>query len=206
MHIVHGDLTTQKGIIRDNIANIVRNYANSTYLKKSDFEEVIHIVDMDGAYIPEGSITEDVSATDPIYSTSEIRTCNPKGIKSRNVQKRKNLDMISSLSSVWGGVKYHAYYMSCNLEHVLYNKINCSNQEKECNAYAFAKKYKSDSGIFSFISFIADSDFAVSGSYAETWMFIRKDKHSLERFTNLGICFRAKKSEQQDDCAFSGEK
>lgn len=34
VHIVHGDLTTQKGIIRDNIANIVRNYANSTHLKK----------------------------------------------------------------------------------------------------------------------------------------------------------------------------
>lgn len=188
VHIIHGDLTTMNGSIKNRIADAVRNYANSTHLKKVNFQEVIHIVDMDGAYIPDSAVVEDATAVNPIYNVTEIRTCDPEGIKNRNDLKRKNLDIISTLPSVWGGVPYQAYYMSCNLDHVLYNKLNCTDQEKEDNAFAFAKKYKDD--VPSFVSFIADSDFSVSGDYLDTWAFIKQDKHSLERYTNLGICLR----------------
>ncbi|MCR4819161.1 MAG: hypothetical protein K5841_09430 [Fretibacterium sp.] len=197
VHIVHGDLTTMNGNIRNRIADAVREYANSTHLKKTDFQEVIHIVDMDGAYIPDSAVIGDSAAIDPVYNTTEIRTCNPDGIKCRNEQKRKNLDVISSLLFVWGGVPYQAYYMSCNLEHVLYNKLNCTDQEKENNAFAFAKNYKDN--VPGFVSFIADSDFSVPGTYLESWTFIKQDKHSLERYTNLGICLRPEKEEAEGE-------
>lgn len=195
VHIIHGDLTTMNGSIKNRIADAVRGYANSNHLKKVNFQEVIHIVDMDGAYIPDSAVVKDATAVDPIYNITEIRTCDPEGIKKRNEQKRKNLDTISILPSVWGGVPYQAYYMSCNLDHVLYNKLNCTDQEKEDNAYAFAKKYKDD--VPGFVSFISDSDFSVSGEYLDTWTFIKQDKHSLDRYTNLGICLRPKQKEAE---------
>ena len=189
VHIVHGDLTTTKGNIKNKIADEIRRFADSNHLKKTHFQEVIHIIDMDGAYIPDSAVVEDASAASPVYSINEIRTCNPEAIKARNKDKRKNLDIIQSLTSVWGDVQYHAYYMSCNLEHVLHNKLNCTDEEKEKLAFEFAKKYKDD--VQEFISFITNSDFAVRGTYPETWKFIRTENNSLERHTNLGLCFSA---------------
>ncbi len=188
VHIVHGDITTMTGNIKNRIADVIRNYANSTHLKKTNFQEVIHIVDMDGVYIPDSAVVEDASAVDPIYNITEIRTFDPTRIRLRNEQKRKNLDIISSLSSVWGGISYQAYYMSCNLEHVLYNRLNCTDQEKEDYAFAFAKKYRND--LSGFITFISDPSVSVPGNYLETWNYIKQYKHSLERNTNLGICIK----------------
>lgn len=40
-----------------------------------------------------------------------------------------------------------------------------------------------------FISFISDEAVAVPGTYKETWRFIEKDKHSLERHSNMNLIF-----------------
>lgn len=85
--------------------------------------------------------------------------------------------------------------MSCNLDHVLYGKLNSTDEEKERDAYAFARKYKDD--IDGFLSFISDSDFSRTDGYRESWEFIRQDFHSLERFTNLGLCFSEIREERQ---------
>ena len=73
VHIMHGDITTQ-----------------------ADFKEIIHIVDMDGAYAPDSAVIEEAEAVKPVYSVTEIRTANPDGIISRNVRKRENIDRLKS--------------------------------------------------------------------------------------------------------------
>ena len=78
--------------------------------------------------------------------------------------------------------------MSCNLDHVLYNKQNSSDEEKEDDSYIFAKKYRNK--IPEFISFITESGFSVMNGYAESWDYIKQDLHSLERHTNFGLCFK----------------
>ena len=50
--------------------------------------------------------------------------------------------------------------MSCNLDHVLYNKRNSTDEEKENDAYAFAKQYKGDRD--GFVKFISESSFSVN--------------------------------------------
>lgn len=105
----------------------------------------------------------------------------------RNNHKKRKLDRISTLKNVWGSIPYQAYYMSCNLDHVLYGKLNSTDEEKENDAYAFAKRYKND--IDGFLTFISDSEFSRMDGYKESWEFIKKDLHSLERHTNLGLCF-----------------
>ena len=77
--------------------------------------------------------------------------------------------------------------MSCNLDHVLYNKQNSSDEEKENDSYAFAKRYKND--VPGFLKFISESSFSVGEDYLSSWKYIQQENHSLERHTNLGLCF-----------------
>ena len=84
--------------------------------------------------------------------------------------------------------------MSANLDHVLYNKLNSSDKDKENDAFLFAKRYKDH--LDEFLQFIADSDFSVVGDFKESWEFIKEGKHSLERHTNLGICFKKIREER----------
>ena len=96
VHIMHGDITAKKGVTSKNIVskigNCVKQYAEQNHFKKADFKEIIHIVDMDGAYAPDSAV-------------------------------------------------------------------------------------------------VKDSDFAVGPDYKESWKYITEDLHSLERHTNLGVCF-----------------
>ena len=88
---------------------------------------------------------------------------------------------------IWG-LPYQVYYMSCNLDHVLHNKRNSTDEEKEKDAYIFAKKYKDDKN--GFMAFISESEFSVIGEYRKSWKYIEEGLHSIERHTNLGICFQ----------------
>ena len=192
VHIMHGDITTQAGVTSANIVskvgNCVRQYAAQNHYKVADFKEIIHIVDTDGAYVPDSAIVEDPLAEKPMYSTTEIHTENPPGIIKRNKVKRENIDRLKSTGQIWK-LPYGIYYMSCNLDHALYGKLNSSDEEKENDAYAFAKKYRND--IPGFLKYIKESDFAVGPDYRESWKYITEGMHSLERHTNLGVCFMA---------------
>lgn len=78
--------------------------------------------------------------------------------------------------------------MSSNLDHVLYGRLNCTDDEKENNAYQFARTYKDN--LDGFLNYMRESDFSVMTGYRESWDFIRQESHSLERHTNLGMKLR----------------
>lgn len=191
VQVLRKDITSEYGVTPSNIlsklGDEVRGYANSNSFKKSDFKEIIHIVDMDGAYIPNENVIEDHNASNPVYSLTEIRTADKPGIEVRNQNKRVNINKICSCKELWS-VPYSAYYMSCNLDHVLYNKLNSTDEEKERDSFQFAKRYKEKTE--EFLSFICESDFSVTGDLKASWNFIKLDLHSLERYTNFGICFK----------------
>lgn len=149
---------------------------------------------MDGAYIPDGNVTEDTSLDKVQYGPTEIRTASRAKILSRNHQKRQNLNRICGQPEIWG-IPYRVYFMSCNLDHVLYDKPNSTDEEKENNSYAFAKKYKDDP--VSFVEYIQKSDFSVVNGYARSWDFIKQGLHSLGRYTNLGLCFIPQAAESE---------
>ena len=188
VHIVHGDITTERGHHAGNIMEKIRmtveGFARSRHLKKVHFQEVVHIVDTDGAFIPDDCVVWDPKVLKTFYSESEIRTKNAAGIRDRNAQKSACLRRMVKAENVWD-IPYRVYYMSSNLDHVLYNKLNSSDDAKEQDSIAFARKYLSD--LPGFIKYICASDFSVTGDYKASWEFIEKDLHSLKRHTNLGI-------------------
>lgn len=189
--IMHCDITAKRGVNPSNIiakiGNIVRDYAKSNHFKNTDFQEIIHITDTDGAYISADNVINDDLAKKPIYNLTQIRTANVKNIIERNKQKSDNIDKLVSYNEIWK-IPYKIYYMSCNLDHVLYNKLNTSDKEKEQNAFVFAKKYKDN--IKGFLNYISQSDFSVVTEYKDSWLYIKQDVNSLQRHTNLGICFK----------------
>ncbi|WP_321004643.1 hypothetical protein [Eisenbergiella porci] len=189
VHIMHGDITTRRGVSSQNIvAKIgkdVTDYAKSKHYKASDFKQIIHIVDTDGAYIPDDNIMESENYLDIQYENDGIYTNNKAGVVTRNQQKRDNLYKLRSCGTIWS-IPYRVYYMSCNLDHVLYGKPNSTDKDKENDAYAFAKKYRNK--VVEFVEFICKSSFSVTGDYKESWNYIEKDLNSVNRYTNLCIC------------------
>lgn len=189
IHIMHGDITTKRGVRPDNIlvriGNVIREYAKSQHYKSRDFKQIIHITDTDGTFIPDEKVIDDINNEEVVYESDGIHTMNKQGIINRNKQKKANLIKLKSIEQVWN-IPYRIYYMSCNLDHVLYNKRNSSDEEKEENAYSFARKYKND--VDGFIDYISNSDFSTDCIYEESWNYIEEGMNSLERNTNLNIC------------------
>ena len=190
VEIMHCDITTELSVNSSNviakIGGVVKRYAGRMF-KSGDFSQIIHITDTDGAFIPDEAVVEDADAVKPFYSVTEIRTHRKDGIEDRNSRKRECLNRLSSTSLIWN-VPYRIYYMSCNLDHALYGKLNSTDDEKEADSFAFAKKYRDD--IPGFMKYISESDFSVAGSYPQSWQYIREGLHSLERHTNFGLCFQ----------------
>lgn len=189
IEVVHGDITSQNDVNSSNIVtkinNIIKSYMNNYHVNKNDFQEIVHLVDMDGAFIDDEKIVYDGNCDRTIYSETCIRTDDVENILKRNIRKRGCINRICSLPEI-NGIKYQVYYMSCNLDHVLFNKLNIDDDEKRRSAYYFVRKYRND--LEGFIGFVSNSAFSINGDYIDSWDFIKKELHSLERHTNFGIC------------------
>jgi len=191
IYIMHGDITTRKGVKSQNIiaklGNDVTAFAKSGHYSAKDFKQIIHIVDTDGAYIPDEEIIEEKEIKGVFYKSDGIHTVDVKGIIMRNLQKRENILRLRANSKIWN-IPYRVYYMSCNLDHVLYNKRNSTDEEKETNAYAFAKKYRNNAD--GFIKFICESEFSINGDFKSSWEYIEKEMNSINRHSNFSICIK----------------
>lgn len=192
IRVVHGDITADIALNPSNIAsslgNLLKSWASKYGLKSSDFLRVIHITDTDGVYIPDENVIEDDYHNGrPIYNEMNIVVSPKSKIKERNSRKRHNLDRLSSIPVIWGKIPYSIYYMSCNLDHVLYGVQNSDDATKRKNAYNFAKKYHNK--LDEFVKYISNPDIGVEGDYKMSWEYIRQGVNSLQRHTNLGLCF-----------------
>lgn len=202
-HVMHCDITTEfdkdthekigATDITKKIAEEVKRWASSNHLKPEHFERIIHIVDTDGAFVAEDYVVQgDVDA--PFYTLDKILCPVRENIIERNSRKAKNLSRLASTPTIWK-VPYNAYYMSCNLDHVLYNKQNSNDKDKENDAIKFALHYRES--IPDFIDFISKSDFSykmkpelsLTENHKESWKEIQVGKNSLERRTNFGLAF-----------------
>ncbi|WP_026662053.1 hypothetical protein [Butyrivibrio proteoclasticus] len=174
--------TTPKNIV----GQIVKDFKDKNHLTPSNFLEVVHIVDMDGAYLADVDIHEDASAVDPIYKDDGIFTHDVEGIKLRNKMKRQRLDGLLDIKKVLGNsVPYSVYYFSSNMDHVLHNNANLSEKEKDDKADKFDLKYSEDPDAF--LDFIKDKCFAISGDYKKSWDFIKADMNSVRRYSNFAV-------------------
>lgn len=197
VEVMHCDITTEwSGYpqnIREKITDVVKRNAQKNKYQKEHYSQIIHIVDTDGAFIDEKYVLEDKSAEKVNYSLTNIICKDRNDIINRNIQKSSNLKSLLSIKSIWTIIPYKVYYMSCNMDHVLHNIQNSTDDEKEYNAHIFAKKYKNN--LMRFLEFIFESEFSVKGTYKDTWSYIQKEVNSLNRHINLQLCFEDRPKE-----------
>lgn len=191
--IVDGDITTKNSTkpenIREKIGECIKIAMQKDKFLKTDIDMVIHLVDTDGVYIPNENIIENESINIR-YNEKNIETNNVKNIKNRNEKKRSILNILSTMSSIYKGknsVPYHMFYMSCNLEHVLHNIQNATDDEKVNLAESLEDKYINNPK--KFVEFISNGSFTVKGDYKETWEFIKEGINSLNRYSNFHLFF-----------------
>lgn len=195
--VIHGDITTDRDVnarnalaaVNQKIKELMRKYG----LHRTDLLKIIHLVDMDGAYVPETAIR--YGDTDKLmYGLDEIYA--PKGnhIVERNRNKACIINRLCTTHEI-SSVPYGLYYLSRNMEHVLFDDMgDLSDEQKMDYADSFADRYGEDP--IGFVAFMSKSAFAVSGSYRETWLFIKKGTNSLHRWSNLHLALPATSAEE----------
>lgn len=194
--ITDGDITTQYGNSSGNIAakigNIIKEFSGKIF-KQKDFLEIVHLVDMDGAYVPDDNVIDGIKDKNQ-YTEKNIETTKIKMTIDRNHQKQEIINKMVGLSKVWVSIPYSVYYFSCNMDHVLHGKANLRREEKDKLATEFENRFFNKPQ--EFVDFFDSDEFAIKGTYEETWKFIKAGTNSLKRSSNFIIYLTNKKNEE----------
>ena len=189
--ITSGDVTSKLNITpqncREEINKILLSFLERSKLRKTDIIKIIHILDIDGVYIPEINIIEDKNKKKFLYTINGIVAPSKENVQKRNESKKQIVEKLLVTSKI-NSIPYEMYYMSCNLEHVLHDKLeDISEDEKKELANKFADRFYEKE--IEFIDFINNKDFKVLGDYKATWDFIKKDLNSVNRYSNFWLFF-----------------
>lgn len=200
-HVVHGDMTSNWSVSGNNAVKTVNEHIEVERKRygfnKKDILKVIHLVDIDGAFIPADKVVKSTIRTIQ-YFDDRIESADPDGVIERNSRKSQVLYRLCAADTV-GKIPYSIYYFSRNLEHVLHNDNGDLTDDEKINyADAFADRYASDQNGFQ--TFISSDDFAVPGDFRETWNFIMQDLNSLHRHCNLHLLLQKSQEGIRSDC------
>lgn len=187
--IANGDLTISGGPAQNAVTTVyrhVRNFMDRNRYNKNDIIQIVHLIDTDGAFIPDENVIY-TSSGGTRYFSDRIETTSYDSIIARNIRKTNNINKLSNTSFI-AGIPYRIYYFSRNLEHVLHNtQEEIPSRMKATMAEEFVDKYADNPT--EFIDFINSKNFAVDGTYLETWDYIKKDINSLKRNSNFHLFF-----------------
>ena len=190
-HVHNGDITTEKDTNEKTIVKklneIVIDWRNGRAepfirISTADVEKIIHVVDMDGVFIPEDAIvqTDDAKVQ---YQEKSIRYFSREQIVGRNRKKAKVIRRLIDVKQI-DNIPYELFFASCNMDHLLFDARNPFADVKGRNARVFASRCKDK-------NYLKDSIFAenicANGSYQESWQMIQKDYNSIERHTNMNL-------------------
>ena len=190
-HVHNGDITTEKDTNEKTIVkklnDIVINWRSGRaepFLKIStaDVEKIIHVIDTDGVFIPEDAIvqTDDAKVQ---YQDKSIQYFSREQIVGRNRKKAKVLRKLIEVKQI-DNIPYELFFVSCNMDHLLFDERNLLSDAKGRGARVFASRCKNR-------SYLNNSIYAESvraeGNYPDSWNMIQEDYNSLGRHTNLNL-------------------
>lgn len=187
---MEGDITSDVKISKLNVQDIiyakVEEYRQQKKLKKSDIWQIIHIFDTDGTYVAPEAVAKGETFKF-VYTPTQIRCKSISEVIQRNQRKGDMMDYLLKLGNI-KGIYYKGYFMSSNLDHVLYNEQNLDDMLKREYADAFYEEFQGRERMF--IDFLKEEAAnGVPDSYPASWRYIREELHSLERHTNLHLYF-----------------
>lgn len=191
--VIHGDITSDSNSNINNIEkrisnNCVKKFINeNSQYNLSDIYGIVHIVDLDGAFIPDDNIEEDPSIIKPKYMPDKILCKNKAKFLATHNNKQSILRHLSTIDKILN-IPYSIFYMSCNLDHVLHNKPNSTDFEKKINSIIFGDNYDDP---LKFEDFFNCKKIKIEGTYEESWKYITINLNSLKRGSNFWICINS---------------
>lgn len=155
-------------------------------LSRNNILQIVQIFDTDGTFI-EDEFIEVGSEAKFEYTLTSIKCKYPQNVVDRNKRKSEIMNHLLSIQDI-KGIAYDKYFMSCNLDHALYNEQNLPEDLKQEYADLFYETFKDAPRTF--IEFLKEEVVnEVPNSYPQSWQYIKEELHSLERHTNLNIYF-----------------
>ena len=206
-----GDFTSRLDVYPGNIVRSMNElyfdrFLDAKKLYPKDITEIIHIIDMDGAYSPDEQIVEGenpLGINKLYYDKDKIITSTVDKTIRRNKRKRDNIDKLLTFPAVLINGKhrpYSIYFFSSNLDHFAQDDANIiEGKDKVAKAIDFASQYEDDPE--GFVKAVEAIPGALNDmNYEESWDFItERNSNSLERHTNINILFRKILEEAKDN-------
>lgn len=209
-----GDITTLHGAVPEKIEmvlnkNIIMPCIDDHYLMPKDITEIVHIIDTDGAFIPDETVSHrecEDGVHHHLYMETGIFTDNVSGIIDRNHRKRDNILALleyhksgfpiqryrdtgrgnwTTSNPRW--VPYALYYFSCNLDHFTATDPNLEPYLKIRIADDFGRRFGND--LESFKNFFSQDGGTVDMDYDGSWIYIQEGLNSTQRHTNINLLF-----------------
>ena len=180
----------------DILVNEIINFAqDEEKFEISDIIEVVQLVDTDGVYCPDSCVVQSREPISrPIYYPDRIEVSDVhKMLETRN-QKRDVLRYLLTQNRLCFpapysiAIPFSLYFMSSNLDHVLYGIQNLPGNQKRLMAEDFSFQYYRR--IIDFVSLIDSLNSSGSYDLPLSWKYIQESCHSLEPGTNLIIYLR----------------
>ena len=148
----------------------------------SDIAKIVHVIDTDGAFIPEDAILAD-DVGDIEYNEDNIRCGDRAFIVGRNRKKAKAIRKLLSVPKI-DNIPYEVFFVSCNMDHVLFGTRNPASKSKGENARYFAAHCKHPDNLN---QSVLGEGIRFDGPFSESWNFIQLEMNSLNRHTNLNL-------------------
>lgn len=189
--VINNDITADVKSKENNIQDIL-NRAVIKYrrdgglypnIKVSDIECIIHVVDLDGAFIPrENILYEDVEKYR--YEDEYLYVREPDRAFGRNRKKANIINRLTKIQRI-DNIKYKLFFVSCNMDHMLFGDRNPPQYQKRTYANSFVKECKENPSCI--YESVLNNDICYDCSYEESWETIQYGTNSLKRHTNLNI-------------------
>lgn len=151
-----GDITSDENMTEtkavEKIYNKVNEYMKDKKLLRQHIWQIVHIFDMDGAFIPDTAVVKG-DTSHFVYTPTQISCKDVRKILGRNERKCKLMDYLLGLKDI-KGIPYIGYFMSSNLDHALYDEQNLDDELKGEYADAFYAEFMGREELF--IDFLED--------------------------------------------------
>lgn len=183
--IMHGDCLNRRP---ENVITAVRNSVRSIMQKysyrRSDFKQIVHIVDTDGAFIPDKYVISRIERGIE-YFNDHIETGEYYETIQRHHRRQESAKILSTTNEI-AKIPYGIYFMSRNLEHVTQGICTSVTSKRKVEfAEEFARKYGYDA--YNFMDLLFSDEVAAKNNYEDSWIDIMKGNNSLKRKCNLNF-------------------
>lgn len=170
--------------IKGELTKIVEKRIKEEAFLRSDIYKIVHLIDIDGAYIDRDNIYVDLTRHFH-YEEEGIFSDNVDQVLQRNGHKKKMLRVLIDTVQL-NSLPYNLYFMSCNFEHILFGqeKMNATMMEKISLSKGYFAECKKN--VFLPQETVLNEDYMCS-DYISSWQEIAKGKNSLKRKSNINL-------------------